>query len=407
MTNQLTRIQALRYALQSSATDFSSTPGTLYPIEATDALASFLPRSRETIRRNVRTLDGTKVADVYGKQEIGAVTVPVNLRGINSNTGGAVTDWEAKQEIGLLLKSMFGAAAAATSSTAPTVAASGHTPGSGVLEVVGTNTVAGQVIAFATSDGIEFGLIASGAGTTTLTLAHPYNGTPTTGATVYRLAKYLVDDDLVHHQHAFFSVEGDAWRRDYPGCAPQSLTIDIPAADLVTATLTFMPTSWADVAEANTAYAAPTAGEHIFGGGSRLIWEGALYYAKAIKITVDNGLAMRELTGSNGVLGGVCAAGDRGKTFVIEAEVYADSAQAPYGIDDAKAMLVKGAGADAGDVNRSGEIAVFCGNQVGALLYAYCGDATYTVETVDSNGYLVHRIRAEGVGATPGVLAVG
>lgn len=173
------RLSTLRYGLHTDAYTFTGTPS-LSVLRPTDDGASFLPRQRTPIPRMLRSLSGRRYPHVRGAQDTGDLSLALEFRGVNSNTGGAVSDWEAKMEQGYLLASLFGAVAPATSGSALTVAASGHTPGSGILIVSGTSLVNGQVIGFATSDGFEVGRIASGGGTTTLTLDHPYTGTPST-----------------------------------------------------------------------------------------------------------------------------------------------------------------------------------------------------------------------------------
>lgn len=406
---QVTRLQALRYAAHASATGFDDTPGTLYPLQLLDDGASFLPRQRTPIDRPLRSLGGRHFQHIFGAQDIADVVAVCEFKGVNSNTGGAVSDWEAKLEQGPMLESLFGAPAAATSGTAPTIAAAGHTPATGTIEVVGTNTVNGQVIAFATSTGWQMGRIASGGGTTTLVLDHRYFGTPTTGATVYRLGVYTVDDDLTLHRHLFFSAEGQDWRRDYFGCAPVSMQLALPNTGLVRMTSTFSPTTWADVAEADTAYAAPTAGEPIVMDGVTFLLNNSQYLVSNLSISMTNGVTPRETASEvNGRLGGVCATGE-GKRFMVEGEIEIITSalgdNATFTDDDI--VTLTGTSSQAGDVSSTSEVALMIGTGVGRCMYVLLPEADFRTSAIVSGALTKMRFTAMGTGALPAILAVG
>lgn len=410
MTN-ISRLQTLRYALHTNTTTFTGTPGSLFPLQVTDEASSFLPRQRTPIDRSLRSLSGRRFPHIRGAQDVGDLTVATEFKGVNSNTGGAVADWEAKTEQGYLLASLFGAVAPATTSTAPTIAASGHTPASGVVAVVGANTANGQVVAFATSAGLQIGRIESGGGTTTLTLQHPYTGTPTTGATVFRLGVYTVNDSLTSHVHAFFAAEGEDWRRDYFGCAPMSMNIGIPNTGALTMSSVFAPTSWSDVAEANPAYADPTAGNPIVNDGAYFRLDGAEFLLRNASITYNCATAIRETaTKTNGRLGGVCGTGD-GKSFMIEGELYISDAatlgelQDNAGTPTMAALL--GSDVAAGQVSTQREVALQVGTEIGGCLYALLPTADFKATVQTSGAFPVVRFQAMGTGALPAVLAVG
>jgi hypothetical protein len=403
------RLSTLRYGLHSNNATFTGTPS-LVPLRLTDDGASFLPRNRTPIPRALRSLSGRRYSHIRGVQDLADITVATEFRGVNANTGGAVTDWEAKMEQGYLLASLFGAVAPATTSTAPTVAASGHTPASGILTVVGTNTANGQVIGFATSDGFEVGRIASGGGTTALTLDHPYSGTPTTGATVFRAAVYSVADAVTHHVHSMFSAEGEDWRRDYFGCTPMSMALALPNAGIVGMTSVFSPTSFSDVAEGNPAHAEPTSGSPIVVDLARMWFAGANVVARDIAISYSTAAAMRTAsTRTNGKLGGVCSTGD-GKTFTIEFSVYVGDAtiagelQDSTGTPSLNALL--GDSDTSGTVSTTRKVSLQFGSGVGACGYAYLPEADCVVTTQHTDGLTVARVVATGTGALPAILAV-
>jgi hypothetical protein len=404
------RLSTLRYALHTNAQTFTGTPGTLFPLRITDDGASFLPRNRAPIARSLRSLSGRRYSHIRGVQDLGDLTLAMEFRGVNSNTGAAVTDWEAKMEQGYLLASLFGAVAPATTSTAPVVAAAGHTPASGILAVTGTNTANGQVVGFATSDGFEVGRIASGGGTTTLTLDHPYTGTPTTGATVFRAAVYTVADSVTHHVHGFFAAEGEDWRRDYFGCTPMSMALALPNAGLVTMSSVFSPTSFSDVAEANPAHAEPTSGSPIVVDLCRVWFAGLNVIARDISISYSAAAQARTAsTRTNGKLGGVCSTGD-GKTFTIEFSVYvgdgtiAGEIQDGSGTPSLNALL--GDSEASGAVSPTRKLSVQFGSAVGACGYAYLPEADCQVTTQHVDGLTVARVVATGTGSLPAILAV-
>lgn len=404
------RLSTLRYALHTNAQTFTGTPGTLLPLRITDDGSSFLPRQRAPIARMLRSLSGRRYAHIRGAQDLADLTVATEFRGVNSNTGAAVTDWEAKMEQGYLLASLFGAVAPATTSTAPVVAAAGHTPASGILAVTGTNTANGQVIGFATSDGFEVGRIASGGGTTTLTLDHPYTGTPTNGATVFRAAVYSVNDAVTHHVHGFFSAEGEDWRRDYFGCTPMSMALALPNAGLVTMTSVFSPTSFSDVAEANPAHAEPTSGSPIVVDAARVWFAGLNVIARDIGISYSTAAQSRTAsTRTNGKLGGVCSTGD-GKTFTVEFSVYVGDGTIAGELTDGSTTpslnALLGDSEASGAVSPTRKLSVQFGSAVGACGYAYLPEADCQVTTQHADGLTVARVVATGTGSLPAILAV-
>jgi hypothetical protein len=406
----VSRLSTLRYALHANNTTFTGTPGTLFPLRLIDDGASFLPRNRTPIPRPLRSLSGRRYSHIRGVQDLADLTVATEFKGVNSNTGAAVTDWEAKMEQGYLLASLFGAVAPATTGVAPTVAATGHTPATGVLAVVGTTTANGQVIGFATSDGFEVARIASGGGTTALTLDHPYTGTPTTAATVFRAAVYSVNDTVRQHVHAFFTAEGSEWRRDYFGCAPMSMSLALPNAGLVTMSSVFSPTSFAHVAEANPAHAEPVAGSPIVVDAARVWFAGLNVIARDLTLSCSAATQARTAsTRTNGKLGGVSGTGD-GKTFTIEFSVYvgggvlAGEIQDSAGTPSLNALI--GDSDTSGAPSTTRKVSLQFGSAVGACGYAYLPEADCVVTTQHTDGLTVARVVATGTGALPAVLAV-
>jgi hypothetical protein len=408
----VSRLSTLRYALHTDASTFSNTPGTLLPLRITDDGAPFLPRQRTPIARNLRSLGGRRYSHVRGLQDVGDLTVPLEFRGVDTNSGGAVADWEAKMEQGQMLASMFGAVAVATTGAAPTVAAAGHTPGTGTLVVVGTTLANTDVIGFATSDGFEVAKVSSGGGTTTITLEHPFTGTPTTGATVFRFANYLVADAVTHHVHAFFSAEGEHWRRDYFGCAPMSFSLEMSNAGVVSFSSVWSPTSWSDVADANPTHAEPVAGSPVVMDFARLWFGGSSMNARDFSLTYSNGMQVRRVdTEVNAKLGGVAAATGP-KEFRLEFSVYVGATSLAGELQDstgspASLAALLGSVDSAGDVSATREVALQVGTEVGACFYVHMATADCQVTTQIVDGLTMARVVCVGTGAVPGLLAVG
>ena len=406
----VSRLSTLRYGLHSDAYTFTGTPS-LAPLRLTDDGASFLPRQRAVLARNLRSLSGRRYPHARGVQDLADITVSTEFRGVNSNTGGAVSDWEAKMEQGDLLASLFGAVAPATSGAATTVAGSGHDAATGELNTAdGTNIAVGQVIAFGSSAGLQVGRVASKA-TNVITLDHPYSGTPTTSATVYRLAVYSVSDSVTHHTHAMFSAEGEDWRRDYFGCCPMSMALAFPGAGLMGMTSVFSPTSFADLAEAGPAHAEPTSGSPIVVDACKMWFAGLDVVARDIEISYSCATqARRADTRTNGKLGGVCGTGD-GKMFTLSFSVYLGDGNIAGELTDGSTTpdlnALLGDDDAAGDIATTRKISLQVGTEIGAVCYAYLPEADCSVTTQHTDGLTVARVVATGTGALPAILAVG
>lgn len=405
------RLRTLRAGIHSTAFDYTGTPTTL-PLRIVDDGDSFLPRNRNPIERNLRSLSGRRYSHVRGTQNVDDLTVALEARGADNGTA-AVADWEAVQEAGELLESIFGAAATATTGAATTVAASGHTPASGVLGVAtSTDYVAGEVVAFSSSEGLQVGRIASKA-TGELTLEHPYSGTPTTGASVFRLAVYLVDDDLTAHRHMAFDAEGENWRRIYKGCMPMGLEIALPVGERAMFTFTFSPSTWAADDPANPAHAEPTSGQPIVVDRLKLLIDGVEFIAVNATIRVDCATQPRgTLSKTNGRFGGVCAATEGGKMIQIEGEFYlGDNVGTFNEIEDndgtPELRDLTGDNDSAGDVSATREVVIQCGTEIDGVLYAFLPTADFVAAAQTTDGFTTVRFTATGTGAVPGLVAFG
>ena len=414
MTNA-NRLSTLRCGLHSSVSDFTSTP-TLTTLQPTDGAESFLRRMRNEITRNLSSTDGRRFPRAFGGKDVSPLSLNLEFKGANANTGGAVSDWEAKLEQGALLASFFGAVATATSGAATTVDSTGHTPGSGILQVVsGTNVPVGAVIAFPTTVGMQIGQVASKA-TNVLTLASAYSGTPTTGATVTRMGVYSVDQDKTEHKHVMFSAEQNVeatgnLRTDYFGCAPMSMELNFPNTGLVGFASQWGPTSWDSIAPGSPSFAAPTAGNPCVVDGLTFKIGGTAYVARNAKLRFDNGTVMREAGSNvNGVLGGVCGASGP-KTTILEAELYFGGGGAIAEILEATGTIdlgdMDGTDSNAGDIATTYNVEIFNGAAANGLLYGRLPGAEIKATVGQANGMTIVRLTATNTGATGATLAVG
>jgi hypothetical protein len=227
---------------------------------------------------------------------------------------------------------------------------------------------------------------------------------------------YDVSDSVTGHIHAFFAAEGEDWRRDYFGCAPMSMNIAVPNTGLVTMSSTFSPTTWSDVAEANPAYADPTAGNPLVNDGAIFRLDGVEFLLRNASISYNCATAMRETSSrTNGKLGGVCGTGD-GKSFMIEGELYLGDASTvlPEAIDNGSyaagaPQLVSMLGSDvaAGQISTAREVSLQIGTEIGGCMYALLPSADFRATMQAGGAFPVVKFQAMGTGALPATLAVG
>lgn len=300
-------IARVRFGNHSSIADHTSTPGTLGVIECMSA-EGLLPRQNVPIERDLYAADGGRYPGIVGVQDLSPITLKNMFRGANSNTGGAVADWEAKLEQGYMLASFFGAVGDPTASAAPTISGV-----AGTTLTVSTNVLQDKDIILipcsAATGTAEIRQIVSGGGTTSVVVDRTLQGTFTNGGTIIRLARYQVDTAVTQHAPSYIEAEWvDAAdiARAYVGCVPESLEIDFPASDMVTMTTVWQPNSWTDLAAADPTYAAPTAGNSIVVADARFMIANAEFLLENAKLSIKHTLRFRAATtGQNGRLGAV------------------------------------------------------------------------------------------------------
>ena len=396
----VTRLLDLKFGLHSSVTDFTSTPATVTTIQPRSIPPVMRP-SREFIARELYSVDGRRFPHVRGRQALAAINCNMEMRGVNSNTGAAVADWEAKMEQGRMLAALFGAVATASTGAAPT--ASG-TAGA-TLTVSTTVIVNGDIILFTTSAGTFIRQVTSGGGTTTLTLDRAASGTAS--GTVIRLAQYSLATATTGHVHGYFRSEFENSRTDFYGCAAMSGELVIPNSGLVEFNSTWMPTSWADIAEANPTYAAPTAGNPIVSAGSSFYIGATSYMVRNLRLRIDNGMSERtSTTGTNGVVGYVAAAAAV-KSAILEGELYVGNNTGSIGevVDDSGTPAL---GAITGDADNAGvvagtyDVALQVGVDAGASMYVRIPAADMTGTVQDGGGLKVLKFSAAATAPSSG-----
>lgn len=316
----VTRLTNLTYGINAAAQTIGTAPGAFTTLLPRSSVTSMLPRTRTPIDRPLTSVDGRRFMRLHGVKNVDAIDLPLEFKGANSNTGAAVTAWEAKLEQGNLLASLFGALAVPTVGAAPTVSS-----GSGTSLVVSSNVLADLDIILVTTalSGVtlfEARQVISGGGTTTVTVDRAFVGTPTAATTVIRAARYLVSTALTAHLPCWFIAEGENWKRRYADCQPAQMVLNIPNAGLVEFDSQWMPNDWDDQVEGSPTFVAPTAGSPIVSGGSQFYIGSRACMLRGARLTMSNGIVMRETTtGANGIRGGVAT--DK-TSIMLEGELY-------------------------------------------------------------------------------------
>lgn len=404
------RLVNLTYGINASATTIGTAPGAFTTLLPRATPASLFPRTRQAIDRPLASVDGRRFSRVLGPKDIGDIALPLEFKGVDSNTGAAVAAWEAKMEQGNLLASLFGGVATATSGAAPTV-----TSGSGTALVASSNVLANNdILLLTTSVGTEVRQVASGGGTTNLTLDRALVGTATAASTIIRAGRYTMATATTVHTPVWFDAEGENWKRRYSDCQPSSLVLNIPNAGLVEADFVFMPNDWSDETDGSPSFSAPTAGSPIVSGGSAFFIGSNAFMLRNARLTVNVGMAMRETTtGANGVRGGVAT--DK-TNIMLEGELYVGNNTGSVGdvSDDSGGSGVSpylndilGDGSAASTVPSTQDIMLAVGSAAGAALYVRIPAADIRSPGVREGGpFAVLPFQAFATGASPLTLGV-
>ena len=300
----------VQFGLHADANDFTAAPVTFRRLQVTGGAESLMPRRLMEISRNdIASLDGRGFVHLYGPLDLADLAPVTEFKGINTNDGAAVAaaGWAAKMEQADLLTSMFGSLPIATTSAAPTVAASGHT--TTTLTTAGTAPVAGEFFLFQASAGPVIRQVFSVAGQIA-TFDRSYAGTPTSASTIIRAARWVWDASVRNHVHMGAKVEVvGSLLATFLGLAPVSCAIAIPTGGKLTATWAFSPS---DVdgfaAPAAPTPTPPTAGTPIVGLNAVVMIGNERFFADSISLTINTGNEARTTPASEtGVAGGIQA----------------------------------------------------------------------------------------------------
>lgn len=295
----LDRMKSVRFGLHSSVSDFSSTPGTLPFLEP--KVAGLMPFDTERLDENVFRGDGMDSPAIVGVKTLPDIQLDLDMRGVASNTGGALAAATAT-EVGPLLNSIMGVSSVDPSGASTTITADNGSTSSLTLAST-TNFADGVGVLFETTSGRVVREQVSKLGSV-LTLDRAWvDGAPASDAVPYRSVYWTLEQAVNAHVHAMMRGEGQDWRRDFVGCAG-SLVISGAEGKPVSFSSKWKPTDWADADEANPSFVAPTAGNYIMNinGG---LWIGAEKFMFK-SWSLDLGFEVQpagSITGPNGVQG--------------------------------------------------------------------------------------------------------
>lgn len=382
-------IQRIRFGLHANVADFTSTP-TLSVVECHGA-EGLVPRGRQSLPRNNYAADGARSIDVAGVQDLDPITLKQDFYGVNSNTGGAVADWEAKMEQGQQLAAVFGAVGVATASAAPLMTDMVST----TLTASSTVLADGNMVLLETTEDAEVRQITAGGGTSSLTVDRALRGTFTDNSTIIRLGVYSLDTSVTSHLPAYidneFADAGDIHRAAL-GCMAESLELNFPTAGLVEMTTVWHPNSWSDVAAANPTYAAPTRGTPIVVANSHLMIGANAFLVEEAKLSIKNQLRFRAATaGTNGRQGAVIVK-KHDAMFTCRAFIGDNASSIGELVDDSgtpslDALLEEST--TAGSLKTARDILFQCGTAAGGVMAIRIPVAQVNAKTVVVDGLLM------------------
>lgn len=304
----LTRLLDVQVGLSADVNDFTAKPVALRRIQLIGGGESLMPRRFTEVDRNdIAALDGRGFTHLTGPLDVADVAPVCEFKGVNSNTGAAVTaaGWLDKLEQGELMTSMMGGLPIATTGAAPTVAASGHTATTVVF--VGTAPVVGELFLFQTTLGPRIRAVLSVASLTATVAA--YTGTPTNGSTIVRAARWEWAPGLANHVHLGIRAEIPDVMAEFIGCAPVSWALAIPTGGKLQSTFVFSPTDVEGFqAQLSPTTTYPASGAPIVALNSELLIGGEAFVVENLAVNYATGNEPRTTPSSrNGRLGGIAA----------------------------------------------------------------------------------------------------
>jgi hypothetical protein len=390
MTSNNTRVLELKFGLHASVADFTTAPSTLRVIQPESH--TLWPRDTRRLDRNLASPDNRAFAGLIGPQDLAPFQVVQLFRGVSANSDGGAFDVSASMEQADMLDVIFGTAAADIAGAAVTVAASGHTPASGIIAVSSTTVATGDMILFSVTSGADFVAreVASGGGTITLTCDRAYVGTPTTGSTVVRAARWNHDPSVSDRVHGGFTMEWEDGIHSALGCMAESMELSFAEGEIVRMTTSWVPTSFSPGTDGALSFTAPPFGSEVVAVNSALWIAGVEFLPSQLSLRIGNSLRPRATpAGANGVLGYMVRNVD---DVVISGLIYAGSNSGSLG-----EMQYDGGTPSFRDLTESNtarDIAIQVGLSAGAALYLRIPAADVRMKAEDVDGALMWRFEA-------------
>lgn len=377
----LDRQTFLQFGKHASATDFTSTPGTLYAL--TPESGDFRPLGTTVVERDLMASDNRNFLSAVGIKELTQRPLVMEMKGLSSGlvaTRARLTD----SDMGAMLDVIFGADgvdAASTDSTFSSVSGAALTVASGTPYSEANQGISVNVGAA----GVEFRERRSIAGAV-ITMDRALVGTPAAATPVRRACTWRYNPSNTEHVHGYFNAEGQGWRRTYTGCM-SSATMSFPDAGKC-----MLSTSWdfddfQNQTPATPSFVAPNGGAPIVAinsvlhiGASRFICSGA---------TLDLGLEFQRRATNAGANGGLGFKATRKKP-VFRCNVYGPGLSALNELLESTGTPsirdIAGTGLVGGALRVAHDVAFQVGNSNGRGCYVVIPGAELRGRVVEQNG---------------------
>ena len=221
--SNITSLSLLRYGKHTSNTQLESDASVTYGFcEHEGDIA--LTQGPAKLERNLRRGDGERYSRLVGPRAAPALGWNTLLRGLDANSGGAVTT--AKQtEIAPLLDVITGANG--TGGTGSVAAASGHTSTTLVVDDASAIPVGAGVLFETSTEWVAREVVSKSSNT--LTLDRAYGGTPVDDGIVYCGVSWYPDNDAPNHVHLAADLENLGLDRVKMFGGMGALVVDFPA----------------------------------------------------------------------------------------------------------------------------------------------------------------------------------
>jgi hypothetical protein len=390
----LDRQTFLQFGKHASATDFTSTPGTLYAL--TPESADFRPLGTSVIERDLMASDNRNFFSAVGIKELTQRPLVMEVKGLSSGTVAArnrLTD----SDMGAILDVVCGADGIDALSTDATTSS---VSGASLTLSLGTPYTVGQAISVNVgAAGVEFREPRAIVGNV-ITMDRALVGTMAISTPVRRACTWRYNPSNTEHVHGYFNAEGQGWRRTYTGCM-SSGTFNFPDAGKCTFSTSWDFDDFQNQAPTSPSFVAPNGGAPIVAvnstfhvGASRFIASGA---------SLDLGLEYQRRETSAGINGGLGFKVTRKKP-VFRCNVYGpglaalnemlENSGTPSVRDVAGTALV------GGSLRTSYDVAFQVGNANGRGMYIVMPAAELRGRVVEQNG--MHMVALECVANSPG-----